>query len=116
MTTNVRRVSAFDRTGKSLDLEIELENSKIVKLQLDGTTAAAIVAAIVNHGPSMDPPNVLDFPCFGFATSPSAEGHLALAFQLSSNRYQVAIRVPHEKLPEIRAGIAKWENQKPGRA
>ena len=64
----------------------------------------------------MEAPNILDFPCFGFATSPSAEGHLALAFQLSQNRYPVAIRVPAEKLPEIRTGIAKWETQKPGMA
>lgn len=116
MTTNVKRVSAYDRAGGSMEMEIELDDSKVVNLKLDGDTAAAIVAAIVQHAAPMTSPNMLDFPCFGFATSPSAEGHLALAFQLSKNRYPVAIRVPPEKLPEIRAGIAQWENLKPGRA
>ncbi|MCA0448367.1 MAG: hypothetical protein LCH62_01180 [Proteobacteria bacterium] len=116
MASQVKSIRASNRTQTSLELEISLENSETVTLDLNSISGAAIVKAIVEHGPYAPEPYVLDFASFGFASSPSAEGHVALAFKLSKNLYPVAIRVPQEKLPSIRASIAQWESQQPGRA
>jgi hypothetical protein len=122
MALDVKGVRVTGRTDTSMDLEILLESSEVVKLQLNSITGAAIIKAIVENCPYPSPARagvpelLLDFPSYGFATSPSAEGHVALAFQLSQNRYPVAIRVPHQKLSEIRASIAQWETQQPGKA
>lgn len=122
MALDVKGIRVSGRTDTSMDLELLLENSEVVKLQLNGMTGAAIIKAIVENCPyprparADVPPLLLDFLSYGFATSRSAEGHVALAFQLSKNRYPVAIRVPHSKLAEIRASIAQWETQQPGKA
>lgn len=111
----ITRVRAGGRTDTTLDLEIHLQNREVINLHLNWEGAAAIIAAIVEHCPP-HPTQSIDFPCFGFGTSPSAEGDTALGFQLSENRFPVTIRVPQERLLEVRAGIAKWETQRPGRA
>lgn len=115
MKPMITRVTARNRTNDTLDLEIELQNREVINLHLNAEGAAAIVAAIVNNCPP-HPTHSLDFPCYGFATTLSVEGHTVLGFQLSENRFPIAIRVPQEKLLEVRAGIAQWETQRPGRA
>ena len=115
MKPMITRVHAGARTDTTLDLEIHLQNREVINLHLNWEGAAAIIAAIVENCPP-DPTRTVDFPCYGFATSPSAEGDTALGFQLSENRFAITIRVPQEKLLEVRAGIAKYETQRPGRA
>jgi|GEM_PF-2129625 len=115
MKPMITRVHAGTRTDTTLDLDIHLQDGKVVNLHLNAEGAAAIVAAIVEHCPP-HPTQTVDFPCYGFATTPSVEGDTVLAFQLSANRYPIAIRVPQERLLEVRAGIAKWETQRPGTA
>jgi hypothetical protein len=116
MASDIKGVRVGDRTDTSMELKILLDNSQVVELHLNSQTGAAIVAAIIENCPSLAEPMVLDFPAYGFATSPSAEGHVALAFKLSENRYPVSIRVPQEKLSALRADISRWEAQQPGRA
>ncbi|WP_428247539.1 hypothetical protein [Ferrovibrio sp.] len=117
MAVGVERIRVTGRTETTIDVEINAGGSEVVTLRLDGMSGAALIAAIMGHAPAMPAPNILDLPCYGFATSPSAEGQIALAFQVTPNRYPLAIRVPHEKLAEIRAAIAKWETlQQGGRA
>lgn len=111
----ITRVHVADRTDKTVDLEIHLQDGKVVNLHLNAEGAAAIMAAIVEHCPP-DPANAANFACYGFGTSLTAEGHTVLGFQLSENRFPVLINVPQERAPEVRAGIAKWETQRPGRA
>jgi hypothetical protein len=115
MKPMITRVHAGARTDTTLDLEIHLQNREVISLHLNAEGAAAIIAAIVEHCPP-DPTRSVDFPCYGFGTTLSVEGHTVLGFQLSANRYPITIRVPQEKLLEVRAGIAKWETQRPGRA
>jgi hypothetical protein len=122
MAPEIKDVRFGNRTDTSLELEILLENSEVARFRINSITGAAIIKAIVENGPYLRPARddvperLLDFPSYGFATSPSAEGHVALAFQLSRNRYPVAIRVPQQKLSDIRADIARWETQQPGKA
>lgn len=121
MASEIERVRIKNRTESSLEMEMHLANSEVVEIRLDSMSAGAMVKAILENGPypkhrAGEPELVLDFLSYGFATSPSAEGHLALVFQLSRNRFPVAIRVPHEKLADIRAAIAQWETQRPGKA
>jgi len=112
----ITRVHVANRTDTTLDLDIHLQNREVVNLHLNAEGAAAIIAAIVEHCPPDATGALNNFPCYGFATSISVEGHTILGFQLSSNRFPVMIHVPQEKLLEVRAGIAKWETQRPGRA
>lgn len=122
MAPEVKGVRIASRTDTAVELEIQLENSEVVKLRLNSMSSAAIIHAILENGPYERPSHagatarVLDVPSYGFATSPSAEGHVALAFQLTKNCYPLAIRVPHAKLPELRAAIAQWETQRAGKA
>lgn len=116
MTSNIKGVRAGNRTDTSMELKLLLEGSQVVDLQLSNETGASIIAAIIENCPALAEPNLLDFPAYGFATSPSAEGHVALAFKLSENCYPVSIRVPQEKLSDLRASIAKWEAQQSGQA
>ena len=115
MKPMITRVRAGNRTNDTLGLEIHLQNHEVINLHLIAEGAAAIIAAIVENCPP-HPTHSVDFLCYGFGTTLSVEGHTVLGFQLSENRFPITIRVPQEKLLEVRAGIAKWETQRPGRA
>ena len=107
MASEIERVRIKNRTESSLEMEMHLANSEVVEIRLDSMSAGAMVKAILENGPypkhrAGKPEFVLDFLSYGFATSPSAEGHLALVFQLSRNRFPVAIRAPHVQMAERR--------------
>ena len=70
----ITRVHVANRTDTTLDLDIHLQNREVVNLHLNAEGAAAIVAAIVEHCPP-DATRALNFPCYGFGTSISAEAH-----------------------------------------